>query len=76
MDTEHRQKIIKLVAQVQAMVEESGSPQGFDSEAWVSEWIERPIPALGGRPIDFLGTKEGFELVSRLLAQAQSGAFA
>lgn len=58
------------------MVEESGSPQGFDSEAWVGEWIERSVPALGGKPIDFLVTKEGIELVSRLLAQAQSGAFA
>ena len=59
------------------MVEESGDPQGFDAAAWLSTWIEEPLPALGGaRPVDIMDTMEGQALVSTLLAQIQSGAYA
>jgi putative toxin-antitoxin system antitoxin component (TIGR02293 family) len=69
--------VAKLVGQVQAMVEESGDPQGFDAAAWLSTWIEEPLPALGGaRPVDIMDTMEGQALVSTLLAQIQSGAYA
>lgn len=67
----------KLVGQVQAMVEESGDPQDFDAAAWLSRWIEEPLPALGGtRPVDIMDTMEGQALVSTILAQIQSGAYA
>lgn len=69
--------VAKLVGQVQAMVEESGNPEGFDAENWVSRWLREPIPALGGeRPVDLLDTMEGQALVSETLARMQSGAYA
>lgn len=67
----------KLVGQLEAMVEESGDPVGFDAAGWLSQWLREPIPALGGaRPFDLMDTMEGQTLVSRTLAQAQSGAYA
>ncbi len=42
----------RLVGQVQAMVEESGSPDGFDAAAWVAQWLRNRFPrSMGaGRP--------------------------
>jgi putative toxin-antitoxin system antitoxin component (TIGR02293 family) len=69
--------IARLVGQVEAMVQESGDPQGFDAAAWMSRWLKEPLPALGGaRPIDLMDTMEGQALVSTALAQMQSGAYA
>jgi len=67
----------RLIGQVQVMVDESGDPAGFDAAQWVANWIEEPVPALGGaKPADYLDTIAGQQLISRLLAQMQSGAFA
>nr|WP_295112575.1 antitoxin Xre/MbcA/ParS toxin-binding domain-containing protein [uncultured Caulobacter sp.] len=69
--------LAKLVGQVQAMVEESGDPEGFDAGAWTARWLSEPLPAFGGaRPVDFLDTMEGQRLVSDTLAKLQSGAYA
>ncbi|WP_271066606.1 antitoxin Xre/MbcA/ParS toxin-binding domain-containing protein [Caulobacter sp. NIBR1757] len=69
--------VAKLVGQLQAMVEESGDPQGFDAPAWLSRWLREPLPALGGQaPMTLLDTMEGQSLVSRTLSQIQSGAYA
>lgn len=69
--------VAKLVGQLQAMIEESGNPEGFDAAAWLSQWLREPVPALGGaRPFDLMDTMEGQALVSRTLAQMQSGAYA
>ncbi|MFC7460584.1 antitoxin Xre/MbcA/ParS toxin-binding domain-containing protein [Hydrogenophaga defluvii] len=69
--------MVRLVGQVQAMVEESGRPEGFDAGAWVARWLEQPVPALGGRrPAEFMDTPEGQGLVSDLVARMQSGAYA
>jgi putative toxin-antitoxin system antitoxin component (TIGR02293 family) len=66
-----------LVGQVQSLVAESGQPQDFDAGAWVSNWLEQPVPALGGRrPAELMDTPEGQGIVSRLVAQMQSGAYA
>lgn len=66
-----------LVGQVQAIVEESGDPQGFDAAAWLSRWLSEPLAALGGvRPLDMLDTIEGQSLVSASLARIQAGAYA
>lgn len=76
-DSERVLGVAKLVGQVQAMVEESGNPEGFQAELWVSRWLREPIPALGGqRPIELLDTMEGQALVSETLARMQSGAYA
>ena len=67
----------KLVGQLQAMVEDSGEPAGFDAAAWLSQWLREPIPALGGiRPVDLMDTMEGQALVSQTLAQMEGGAYA
>ena len=67
----------RLVGQLEAMVEESGNPDGFDAAAWMSRWLSEPLPALGGvRPLELMDTMEGQALISRLLAQMQSGAYA
>jgi putative toxin-antitoxin system antitoxin component (TIGR02293 family) len=66
----------RLVGQVQAMIEESGTPEGFDAAAWVSQWLERPLPALAGqRPAELMDTPEGQALVSDLVARMRSGAY-
>jgi putative toxin-antitoxin system antitoxin component (TIGR02293 family) len=66
-----------LVGQVEAMVQESGNPEGFNADHWLAGWLEEPLPALGGaRPSEFMDTVEGQALVSQLLAQSQSGAYA
>lgn len=69
--------VAKLVGQLQAIIEESGDPAGFDAGAWISSWLREPLPALGGaRPLDLLDTMEGQALVSDALARVQSGAYA
>jgi uncharacterized protein (DUF2384 family) len=63
--------------QLEAVVQESGNPEGFDAATWMSRWLNDPVPALGGaRPIDLMDTMEGQALVSTTLAQLQSGAYA
>lgn len=67
----------RLIGQVEAMVRESGNPEGFDAPAWVGKWLERPQPSLGGKtPSSFMDTAEGQQLVMQVLTQAQSGAYA
>lgn len=67
----------KLVGQVQSMVEGSGNREEFDAKKWVGEWLEQPVPALGNRrPLELMGTVAGQQLVSQVLSQAQSGAYA
>lgn len=75
-DSERVIGLVKLVGQVQTMVEESGDPEGFDAHEWLSSWLRRPLPAYGGAmPIDFLDTMEGQAMVSRTLAQMQAGVY-
>lgn len=65
-----------LIGQVENMVRESGDPAGFDAARWVSNWLNSPLPALGGRhPASYMDTVEGQKMVSDLLATAQSGAY-
>lgn len=69
--------IANLVGQVESMVQESGNPDGFDAEKWVSRWLGEPVPALGHqRPIDLMDTMEGQSLVSATLRQMRTGAYA
>ena len=66
----------KLVGQVQVMVEESGDARAFDAHRWFANWIDAPVPALGGhRPSEYLDTAEGRDMVSSLLGKMQSGAY-
>ncbi|KGM33270.1 type II RES/Xre toxin-antitoxin system antitoxin [Inquilinus limosus] len=76
-DSERVIGVARLVGQIEAMVEESGDPKGFDAAAWMARWLNDPLPALGGTcPIELMDTMEGQALVSTVLAQLQSGAYA
>ncbi len=67
----------QLIAQVEQIVRESGDPDGFDAGRWVAAFLDAPSPALGGRrPADFIETSEGRTVVSALIGQMQSGAYA
>lgn len=69
--------IARLVGQVERMVQESGDGEDFDAARWVAAWLDRSLPALGGsRPGALMDTAEGREIVSSLVAQIQSGAYA
>jgi uncharacterized protein (DUF2384 family) len=62
---------------VEAIIQESGDPEGFDAVTWLSCWLNEPVPALGGaRPIELMNTLEGQAQVSAVLARMQSGAHA
>lgn len=59
------------------MVDESGGTDDFDAAAWLSDWLEHPLPALGGRPpAEYLDTIAGQEVIRNLLLQMQGGSFA
>lgn len=67
----------RLVGQIEAMLEEAGGPSSFDARAWLARWLTEPLPALGNaKPIDFMNTMEGQNLVSQKLTQIASGAYA
>lgn len=69
--------VVRLIGQVQRIVEESGEPTGFDAARWTARWLLSPVAALGGRPpMEYMDTAEGRALVSQLLAQVQSGTYA
>ena len=69
--------VAMLVGQVETMVRESGEPAGFDAPAWIAQWLEQPLTALGGRkPAELMDTHAGQGIVSQLLARSQSGAYA
>ena len=68
----------KLLGIAQDIVQDSTSPEaeGFDTAKWLGQWIERPQPALGGRkPVDFLDTPTGVEMVAQVLGAVRSGAY-
>ncbi|MNR31650.1 hypothetical protein D3C85_1491730 [compost metagenome] len=59
------------------MVEASGNPDGFDAAAWLDQWLDQPLPALGERrPAELMDTAEGQVIVSNMLSRAQSSAYA
>jgi putative toxin-antitoxin system antitoxin component (TIGR02293 family) len=80
LSPEYSERVIgleRLIGQVQAMVEDTEAAPDFNACRWVGQWLDRPVPALGGaKPADFMDTLQGQALVSRLLAQSQAGVFA
>ena len=76
-ESERALGIARLVGQIEKIVGESGDVEGFDAVQWTAAWLQRSNPALGGRaPGEFMDTADGRALVSRLIAQMQSGAYA
>lgn len=80
LSIEHGERLIgflKVVGQVQVVIQQSGDPTGFDAANWLGQWFEKPLPALGGKcPAEYMDTSEGQQLVSSLIAKMQSGAYA
>lgn len=75
-DGERVMGLAALVGQVEEMVAPEHQER-FDAAAWLADWLREPLPALGGeKPIELLDTMEGQALVSRMLAQIGSGAYA
>ena len=69
-------RIAKLIALVQRLLEESGNGVRFDAEHWTRIWLATPLPALGGaQPISYLDSEQGYELLRQLFLRMQSGAF-
>ena len=76
-ESERALGIARLVGQVEKIVGESGDAAGFDAAQWTAAWLQQPNPALGGKaPGGFMDTADGRALVSGLIAQMQSGAYA
>lgn len=76
-ETERLLDLLRLIGQVETMVQESGDPEGFDAAAWLIDWMEEAVPALGWvTPLSLMDTAPGRRLVSRTLLQMQSGVYA
>lgn len=76
-ESERTLGLARLIGQVETVVAESGNPEGFAAAPWLAGWLQRPNAALGGRPPgDFIDTADGRALVSGLIAQMQTGAYA
>jgi uncharacterized protein (DUF2384 family) len=73
-------EMARLIGQVERMLEESGDPdlpRDFSAARWFADWLYDPLPALGGRPpAELMDTAEGRSVISRLLLQMQTGAYA
>lgn len=76
-DTERVLGVMRLIGQLEAIVEESGIGQGFDAAHWLSNWLHEPVPDLGGvKPLSPLATMARHAMVADVLAKVQSGAYA
>ena len=76
-ESERALAIARLIGQVEQIVAESGTPEGFNPATWTAAWLAQPAPALGGTsPGEFMDTADGRALVSGLISQMQSGAYA
>lgn len=68
--------VIRLISQIQRMVNESGNPEGFDAAAWLGNWLAEPNLALGCvSPGEYMDTVEGFSLLSDTLTRMRSGVY-
>ena len=70
------QGVEKLINLVESMINPDYCVD-FDASSWVHQWIEQPLPALNNtKPMEYMDTIEGQELVINLLMKMQSGAYA
>jgi putative toxin-antitoxin system antitoxin component (TIGR02293 family) len=76
-ESERALGLAALIGQVHKIVLESGEPKGFDAPRWAAAFLAAPSAALGGRtPGEFMDTAAGRGIVTGLVAQMQSGAYA
>lgn len=75
-DSERLLALNDLLDSTKQMVERSGTNDGFDADAWLGRWLNKPVIALGGaQPADYLDTLEGIGLLHDMLARAETGAY-
>jgi len=70
--------MMDLINVVEDMVrrDPAAGAENFDAESWVGEWVQQPIPALGGqRPIDLMDTPAGREAVMQVIEADREGVF-
>ena len=68
--------LAKLIGQIEIMVATS-KMSDFNAAQWLGDWLCHPLPALGNRqPEEYVDTLTGQEILSSLLSQMQSGAYA
>ena len=70
--------VLKLLNIVQELTDASSAANAaeFDSFKWLGQWIEHPVPALGGRkPAALIDTPTGVMLVAKVLEASRSGAY-
>ena len=68
--------IARLIGHVEAIVQRSGEPAGFNAARWVGEWLQTPHPALGARPDRFLSSGADRQVLHDLIGRIESGAYA
>ncbi len=65
-----------LLARVEAMVAASSAPADFNARAWLTRWLDAPLPALGGqRPAEALASPNGLAVVTNVLETIQAGVY-
>jgi len=73
-----RETFERLLRQLDEILQEGASNQAqdFDARAWLLRWLDRPQPALGGKPPrDLVESEDGFRTVSKLLGASISGVY-
>ena len=70
LDTLKTERVLELASFVQRGVEVIGNKDAF------AEWIQSPLIALGNKkPLDFLDTSFGIQLLTKLLGRLEQGVF-
>ena len=76
MQLSQHEWFVTAATQIDTMLGESGTREGFDAAQWLANWLQLPLPALGGRvAVEYLDKDEGQKLVSQLLAATRSGVY-
>ena len=66
----------QLVDVVHTIVCTSGKNENFDAKAWVEDWLDHPLPALGfKKPNEFMDTDDGRAEINRLLQASAAGVY-
>lgn len=70
LDTLKTEKVLELAAFAQRGIEVIGNKESF------AEWLQSPIVSLGNkRPVDFLDTSFGIQMVTKLLGRLEQGVY-
>jgi putative toxin-antitoxin system antitoxin component (TIGR02293 family) len=66
----------RLIGFAAVMAQEAAGTGDFDPARWIASWLDKPLPALGGRrPAEFMSTRFGQALVDDLLERTTGAAY-